>query len=1004
MVTSTMGFSQTDLVRWNNTNYTPTLIANNITASNISISGGVSLSHQAWGDDTNFFQFGGLPTPQQNSGGIDVSRYIEFTISSTPGHQINLNQFNFFYRAQGTPQNFQVRYSKDNFTTYYTSTPDISVSGSWTNSSNNLSSVSPVLPGETVRIRVYAYNTWNNFHIKRVFNASTPNNHTQTPTITGTVSSSISTDLAITKTVSNINPVACTDSVTFTLTASNLGNNPSTVTVNDLLPSGYQYLSSNASQGTYNPANGIWSVGNLNTNDNAVLTITANVLSSGNYTNTATISGNTSDPVMSNNTATVNVTPNLSNIVNLAVTKTVNNTNPAVDSNVTFTINVQNLSSNNATGVVVTDLLPTGYDFISSTQGTYNSLTRTLTRNIANLAGSSSSSFTITARVRAGGNHNNRVSVTSNQCDTNPANNSASVSVTPNLSNTFDLAVTQTVSNQAPIIGNNVTFTITARNNGPQTATSALVNTLLGSGLQYINSSTATGSYNSATGVWSIGNMSNSASATLTITAQVLQGEESVYLSIAEITGNNIIRDQNMNNNKSYSILSPIGQEFLECNVNAENAVFQEDFGTGASRFGGELLPNRSNMRYIEPTQPAAWPNSLSDGQYSIVKNAQDANTSWKNLTDPSNPNGYFMVINADYAPNEFFRIRIMMTEQFCDNTRYNISFNVANVNSQADYTHCTNNEGGLILPEIGYFVENNQGQILGAGTSGTIPYSYISEWLEQEFIFISGADDEWVEFILFNKAPGGCGNDLAIDNITVHACMPLPIELDIVIEGGGNSEVCGGEDVIMEVKYSDTNGYVWPPSEWGTDPEHVDYQWQYSADGSSWVDILAETNDKLIIEDFSPENEGYYRLQYAQAGNINKELCRYVSGQFFHVHNTTPNLSPIELDGITEENLCLGNGPVQLISNYTFSDEYDNWNESYHYFEWQSSNPAVATINQNGLLTLISSGTVIITFTVHSANGHCTSSITRTIRVRDTNCNAPTKLATNPMTRQKIK
>lgn len=114
-------------------------------------------------------------------------------------------------------------------------------------------------------------------------------------------------DLAVTKTVNNSTPLVGSN-IVFTVTASNLGaSNNSNVTVNDLLPSGYTYVSHTASTGTYVPGTGVWTIGNLNDQDNATLTITATVKSSGIYTNTATIntSSGISDPNLSNNVASV---------------------------------------------------------------------------------------------------------------------------------------------------------------------------------------------------------------------------------------------------------------------------------------------------------------------------------------------------------------------------------------------------------------------------------------------------------------------------------------------------------------------------------------------------------------------------------------------------------------------------------------------------------------------------------------------------------------------------
>ena len=114
-------------------------------------------------------------------------------------------------------------------------------------------------------------------------------------------------DLEITKTVS---PTAALvgDNVVFNLSAKNNGaSNNTNVSVNDLLPTGYTYDSHIASTGaaSYVPGTGVWTVGNLNDGASATLAITAKVKSTGNYTNTATISTTSgiSDPLSSNNSS-----------------------------------------------------------------------------------------------------------------------------------------------------------------------------------------------------------------------------------------------------------------------------------------------------------------------------------------------------------------------------------------------------------------------------------------------------------------------------------------------------------------------------------------------------------------------------------------------------------------------------------------------------------------------------------------------------------------------------
>ena len=115
------------------------------------------------------------------------------------------------------------------------------------------------------------------------------------------------TDLSIYKTVNNPTPLVGSN-VTFTLTATNNGpDNATSVNVNDVLPSGYTFISATPSIGTWNAPN--WSIGNLSNGVSKTLTIVATVNASGSYSNTATISGSQVDPVSSNNTATVTATP-----------------------------------------------------------------------------------------------------------------------------------------------------------------------------------------------------------------------------------------------------------------------------------------------------------------------------------------------------------------------------------------------------------------------------------------------------------------------------------------------------------------------------------------------------------------------------------------------------------------------------------------------------------------------------------------------------------------------
>src|SRR6202011_2408811 len=86
-----------------------------------------------------------------------------------------------------------------------------------------------------------------------------------------------------------------------------------------------------------------------------------------------------------------------------------------------------------------------------------------------------------------------------------------------------DVAVTKSASAPTVTVGSNVTFTITARNNGPSNATGVQVTDLLPAGLTFVAAVPSAGTYTSGTGLWNIGPLASGSSATLTLVATVTQ-------------------------------------------------------------------------------------------------------------------------------------------------------------------------------------------------------------------------------------------------------------------------------------------------------------------------------------------------------------------------------------------------------------------------------------------------------------------------------------------------
>ncbi|WP_277871163.1 DUF7507 domain-containing protein [Dokdonella fugitiva] len=208
--------------------------------------------------------------------------------------------------------------------------------------------------------------------------------------------------------------------------------------------------------------------------DSVTLQIVATVTMPGDITNTATVDADEHDPNPANNTGGVTLNGQSADI---QVLKVVNNLNPVRGDTVTFTITATNNGPSNATGVAIDDVLPAGLGFVSATpsQGTYDSGTGTWT--IGNLAASgagATATLTVVADIDTDAGFTNTASLSAiDQTDPNPANNSASVVVTPIAS--ADLSITKTDGSASATPGAPITYTIVVANAGPSPAIGATV-------------------------------------------------------------------------------------------------------------------------------------------------------------------------------------------------------------------------------------------------------------------------------------------------------------------------------------------------------------------------------------------------------------------------------------------------------------------------------------------------------------------------------------------------
>ncbi|WP_158607197.1 T9SS type A sorting domain-containing protein [Pontibacter oryzae] len=365
--------------------------------------------------------------------------------------------------------------------------------------------------------------------------------------------------------------------VPYTLKVKNLGPSAATgVAITDKLPDGLTL--EGAAPAGYNASTGIWTVGNLAVNEERTLILNAKASKLGTITTTASLNDRSAhqlDENSSNNTSANTITVGPS--ADVEVSSAVSNNVPKQNQVVTFTITAKNNGPNNATNVVLTNAVPAGLQVVSQsiTAGSFNSSNNTWT--VGSIPSGTTHTLQLVARAVAVGTHTVTSAQTHTENDAVVANNSASSSVT--VSPTADVAVTNTISpvKASYANGESVTYTIVVTNNGPSAATNVSVLDKLPASLTIVNPTSASkGSYDTATGTWTVGSLASGASETLTLRATINQ---SAVITTTATQSHTEYDDVNGNNSASNSIRSGSGTVTADINVEVTASTAQSYTG-----------------------------------------------------------------------------------------------------------------------------------------------------------------------------------------------------------------------------------------------------------------------------------------------------------------------------------------------------------------------------------------------------------------------------------------
>ncbi|WP_248724438.1 hypothetical protein [Seonamhaeicola sp. ML3] len=290
------------------------------------------------------------------------------------------------------------------------------------------------------------------------------------------------------------------------------------------------------------------------------------------------------------------------------------------------------------------------------------------------------------------------------------------------------------------------------------------------------------------------------------------------------------------------------------CKGNTGDPIFEEDFGSGV---GNVKLPFGTTTYKFTKNRP-------KDGCYVVSNTHKHFN--WYKLKDhtPGDVNGRMLIVNAGYKPGEFFRVPV---SGLCENTSY--EFSSWMVNLTREYTKAC---GRGIPIDVTFEIWNKSNKrLLASGSTGSIYGGNKPTWRQFALVFQTRPEETSVILKIRNNGKGGCGNDLALDDIAFKPCGDT-----VVIEDKNN-----------ESHISVNRGYLPFSTTLKVKPDYAVfsnhfYQWQKSEDGINWDDIPGAQNETYKIVPTS--TRVFYRTKVAENQlNLTNALC-YSYSDFYEI------------------------------------------------------------------------------------------------------------------------
>lgn len=307
------------------------------------------------------------------------------------------------------------------------------------------------------------------------------------------------------------------------------------------------------------------------------------------------------------------------------------------------------------------------------------------------------------------------------------------------------------------------------------------------------------------------------------------------------------------------------------CTGSSGAPIFLENFGSG-SDYGPPLPAGVTNYAYVNSGFP-------SDGQYTLfnrtnlIPNSQNWHFSLDHTPDnqPDGANGKMLIVNASNTPGQFYR---RVVTGLCSNTTFEFSAWLLNILNISVNPCGTNARPINVTFEIWNATDTI---LLRTASTGNINGTTSPIWNQFGLIFTMPSGDTSVILKMRNNGVGGCGNDLAIDDIMFSACGDFS-NITNTSTTGNSISICENETISNNILTVNTSG----------SSSNV-YQWQQSTDNINFTDITGQTATTYTIPNLTATT--FYRVKVARdLSNLNNSFCSTLSQVFIVNYNVLPN------------------------------------------------------------------------------------------------------------------